>query len=187
MSRESRRGLSLEERILWGKVARSTDPLPGKSIDPDWAEEIEMRDDAAVKPDEWPVATIRPAPRATSGSGQETVPGSRRMEAPLRRKLGKGRVAIEGRIDLHGLSQGEAYGLLLAFFHRAHAEGRRNLLVVTGKGRSPGSEGALRRAVPAWLSTPAFRGLVHSHSDAARHHGGSGALYVNLRRTGEGT
>lgn len=186
MSRDGRRGLSLEERILWGKVARSTEPLPGRSIDPDWTEETSAVDDGGGQPAHEALSGRQAQPPAAPRITQEPAIGSRRMDAPLRRKLGKGRVPIEGRIDLHGLSQGEAYGLLLAFFHRAYAEGRRNLLVVTGKGRSPGSEGALRRAVPAWLSTPAFRGLVHSHSDASRHHGGSGALYVRLRRPGQG-
>jgi len=57
------------------------------------------------------------------------------------------------------------------------------VLVITGKGSSSGGDGVLRRAVPAWLSTPAFRMLVSSHDHAARNHGGSGALYVRLRRS----
>lgn len=179
MNRDRTKGLSIEDRILWARVARSTDPLPGKNIDADWDEEPVEQSDQGKKPDKGIASTDQTLP---SPAPTKTVQGSRKMEAPLRQKLQKGRMAIDGRIDLHGLTQGEAYGLLLAFFHRAHAEGRRNLLVVTGKGRSPGSQGALRRAVPAWLSTPAFRGLVHSHADAARHHGGSGALYVRLRR-----
>jgi DNA-nicking Smr family endonuclease len=40
----------------------------------------------------------------------------------------------------------------------------------------------LKRAVPGWLATAPFRGLVSSHDHAARHHGGAGALYVRLRR-----
>ena len=45
-----------------------------------------------------------------------------------------------------------------------------------------GSEGILRRAVPQWFATAAFRGLVSGYEDASRGHGGSGALYVRLRR-----
>lgn len=55
-------------------------------------------------------------------------------------------------------------------------------MVITGKGRSLGSEGILRQAVPHWFSTPLFRLLVSAYEDAARHHGGHGALYVRLRR-----
>ena len=45
----------------------------------------------------------------------------------------------------------------LSFLQRAHAGGVRYVLVITGKGSSSGGEGVLRRAVPAWLSTPPFR------------------------------
>ncbi|MGO4839141.1 Smr/MutS family protein, partial [Rhizobiaceae sp. 2RAB30] len=97
-------------------------------------------------------------------------------------KLSKGRLPIEGRVDLHGMTQDEAYNLLLAFLRRAHDGGVRYVLIITGKGSSLRSEGVLRRAVPHWLSTAPFRSLVSGHDNAARHHGGGGALYVRLRR-----
>ena len=84
------------------------------------------------------------------------------------------------------MTQGEAHNLLLSFLHRAYAEGLRYVLVITGKGSSFGSDGVLRRAVPDWLATPSFRMLVSSHDSAARHHGGSGALYIRLRRRSGG-
>ncbi|MFP3787233.1 Smr/MutS family protein, partial [Burkholderia sp. SIMBA_024] len=80
------------------------------------------------------------------------------------------------------LTQGEAHGLLYGFLVSAHARGLRHVMVITGKGRSFGSEGILRQAVPHWFSTPLFRLLVSAYEDAARHHGGHGALYVRLRR-----
>src|SRR5690606_7762021 len=94
----------------------------------------------------------------------------------------KGRLPLEAKVDLHGLTQSEAYGLLLSFLHRAHAAGIRYVLVVTGKGSSTKGDGVLRRAVPEWLATPSFRSVVGSHDGAARHHGGGGAIYVRLRR-----
>jgi DNA-nicking Smr family endonuclease len=33
-----------------------------------------------------------------------------------------------------------------------------------------------------WLSSPAMRDLVVGFGEAARHHGGEGALYVQIRR-----
>ena len=42
--------------------------------------------------------------------------------------------------------------------------------------------GVLRRSVPHWLRGPELRGLVIGFEEAARHHGGAGALYVRLRR-----
>ena len=38
-----------------------------------------------------------------------------------RRKIAKGRVPIEGKVDLHGLTQREAHGLLLSFLSQARA------------------------------------------------------------------
>ena len=80
------------------------------------------------------------------------------------------------------LKEVRAHRALLGFLQRAHHEGLTFVLVITGKGSSSGGDGVLRRAVPAWLSTPAFRPLVSSHDHAARNHGGAGALYIRLRR-----
>jgi DNA-nicking Smr family endonuclease len=108
------------------------------------------------------------------------------LERPVKRKIAKGRLALEARIDLHGLYQSEAHVLLLDFLIRAHERGMRHVLVITGKGSSYGSEGALKRAVPMWFSQSEFRYLISSYEPAAQHHGGDGALYIRLsRRAGD--
>nr|WP_210314744.1 Smr/MutS family protein [Rhizobium sp. AQ_MP] len=107
------------------------------------------------------------------------------LEKPVKRKLSRGHLALEARIDLHGLIQSEAHGMLLDFLIRAHERGLRHVLVITGKGSSLGSEGALKRAVPLWFAMPEFRFLISSYEPAARHHGGDGALYVRLSRRGQ--
>ena len=175
----SAKPLSMEDRILWGKVARSTVPLAGKSVgaaafeDEDFAELL----DAPSPKRPRPADTVPPARREKPHS-----PRQHRIEAPTRQKLAKGRLPIEGKVDLHGLTQVEAHALLLSFLHRAYADGRRHVLVVTGKGLSSGGDGVLRRVVPGWFATPPFRALVSGHEEAARRHGGEGALYVRLRR-----
>ena len=73
---------------------------------------------------------------------------------------------------------------------RAHAAGKRNVLVVTGKGmttsqRKPTGTGILRQAVPRWLNEPAFRALVLAFDYAEPQHGGEGALYVLRKRVRE--
>lgn len=99
------------------------------------------------------------------------------------RKISKGRLEIEGRIDLHGLYRDAAYSLLFNFLQSAQYRGLRHVLVITGKGLSLGSEGVLRQVVPHWLETPPFRQIVSSFNDAPRNHGGKGALYVRIRRS----
>ena len=103
-----------------------------------------------------------------------------------RSQLSRGRKDIDARIDLHGMFQSEAHAVLLDFLLRAHERGLRHVLVITGKGRSIGSDGALKRAVPMWFSKPEYRHLISSYEDASANHGGDGALYVRLaRRRGE--
>lgn len=179
MTRARKGQLSDEDRVIWTRVARTAKPLKGKPALP---EEPTPADDPvemllSVAPEPVVVAPAERPPRRDK-------PPLHHFDQQTRDKLLKGRLPIDARVDLHGMTQSEAHGLLLSFLHRAHASGLRYVLVITGKGASFGSEGALKRAVPAWLSTPLFRVLVSGHDYAARQHGGAGALYVRLRRRG---
>lgn len=109
------------------------------------------------------------------------------IDRPERMALRRGTLPIEARIDLHGMYQTEAHAALTGFILRARAAGHAHVLVVTGKGGPDFHEafaerGVLRRSVPHWLRGPELRGIVLGFEEAARHHGGSGALYVRLRR-----
>lgn len=95
-------------------------------------------------------------------------------------RLRRGMLPIEGTIDLHGLTQAEAYRSLHDFIALSQERGRRCILVITGKGSH--SEGVLRAAVPHWLNLPASRSLVLAFAYASPAHGGVGALYVLLKR-----
>jgi DNA-nicking Smr family endonuclease len=181
----SGRKLSPDERILWGKVAKSTRAMPGRQAD---VREYEEEIAAMLAAEE--AALSRPAPLPNVAVRDESTAKPKRpagnhqpLEKPVHRKLAKGRLPIEARIDLHGMFQDEAHDLLLDFLYRAHDRGMRHVLVITGKGSSMGSEGVLRRAVPMWFSKPDFRFLVSSYEWAARQHGGEGALYVRLSRS----
>ena len=112
--------------------------------------------------------------------------------APLddrtRRRLVRGAVPIDERLDLHGLTQDAAHMALRRFLVTARDRGARVVLVITGKGKPGGSafdhheRGVLRRSVPHWLSDPTLRGVVIGFEEAHLAHGGSGAIYVRLRR-----
>ncbi len=178
--------LSGEDRILWGKVARSTRPLKGRLEDL-----LELESLFSVPEDEQPASLapkqVPPTVQGDDNSAREPKKPSGYhypLEKPVKRKLSRGHLAIEARIDLHGLMQSEAHGILHDFLVRAHERGLRHVLIITGKGSSMGSEGALKRAVPMWFSKPEFRFLISSYEPAARQHGGEGALYVRLSRQG---
>jgi DNA-nicking Smr family endonuclease len=170
------RKLSDEDRVLWSLVARSTKPLKGRRAAADETPAQSVRENLPAAPE--PAKAVAPA----APSPAKRLHLAHALDKPTHEKLSRGKLPIEGRVDLHGMTQGEAHALLLSFLQRAHAGGVRYVLVITGKGFSSGGDGVLRRQVPAWLSTPPFRALVSSHDVSARHHGGEGALYLRLRR-----
>lgn len=181
-----RRGLSGEEARLWAAVARSAVPLKGRTYPPLPTPVQAKEPPPAVAPGiaaakaGVALAAVRPKAEPPVRHSQHAI------EKPTRRKLAKGRLAIDARIDLHEMTQQRAYDALAGFLRQAQAMGLRHVLVITGRGGSAGSafgsRGVLRRVVPQWFSGPEFRPLVSGFDSAERHHGGDGALYVRVRR-----
>lgn len=117
-----------------------------------------------------PSASISKEPEIRHGQ----APGVDRRTAT---RLQRGQMRIEGRIDLHGHTQETAHRQLNAFIENAYAQGRRAVLVITGKGK-----GVLQNAVPRWLNQPPLRRLILSFNYAQPKDGGGGALYVLIRK-----
>ncbi|MCY6383156.1 Smr/MutS family protein [Hoeflea prorocentri] len=182
MSGGKKRKLTAEDRILWGQVARTVDPLPGRMD-----ELLSSETDKPPPQEDGLKKTLKPTTTAKMPSAARKPPKSdvsptlHPIDKPVYGKIAKGRVPLEARIDLHGLRQDEAHDMLYGFLQNAHARGLRYVLVITGKGSSPGG-GVLRRAVPRWLASVPFRGLASGVEPAARGHGGDGALYVRVKK-----
>ena len=102
-----------------------------------------------------------------------------RLDPKSKRRLARGTIAIDARIDLHGLTAALARTRLTEFLNAAAQARNKWVLVITGKGRA--GEGVLRREVPLWFSQPPLDRLVIAYEPAAAAHGGTGALYVRLR------
>ena len=102
------------------------------------------------------------------------------LQLRTRRRLSRGTIALDGKIDLHGLTLVEAEAALASFVKRAQTQNQIWLLVVTGKGTR--GEGKLRRALPDWLDRGGLAGRVVEYGPAAPNHGGGGAFYLRLRR-----
>lgn len=118
----------------------------------------------------------------TSFSFHEKPP---QIDKTLSEKLRRGKIKIDQKIDLHGLTQSEAYETLVKTITAAGQRNKKCLLVITGKGRKTCDgepEGILRERVPKWLVTPPLAPLVLMFQEASIKHGGSGAFYVLLRR-----
>ncbi len=175
-----RRGLSEEDRELWELVARQVKPLrKHRATKLHAAPHSEPAPAVVTKP------TLSPRPLAQAPAPRPSKPAMPPL-APLgkreRTKLSRGRSEIDARLDLHGMTQMRAHRALTGFLHRAHHDGLTFVLVITGKGRSGGESGVLRRQVPEWLSLPEFRAFVVGFEEASIGHGGEGALYVRIRR-----
>ena len=105
------------------------------------------------------------------------------------KKLVKGKMEIEGTIDLHGLTADQAKIKLITFINHSYSLGKRLIIVITGKGKHRGFDefqrpinGVLRQNLPEWLSGPSVSNKVLQVTQAQPKHGGAGAFYVYLRR-----
>jgi DNA-nicking Smr family endonuclease len=183
----SRRGKTLTpaDIALWREVARSVRPLPGRSlVEP----EPLLPPAIAAAPE---TATAAPSPVGIKTPASKPAPPPLApLERRLRTQLRRGQQSVEAVIDLHGMRQDEAHLALSSFLRREQGRGVRLALIVTGKGAAGdavfGEErGVLRRMVPHWLRLPDLRPLVVGFEEAEQRHGGSGALYVRLRRARE--
>lgn len=182
-----RRGklLSEAELTLWRQVARTVTPLAGrKPVEPE-PEPAQEKSASTAEGTPAPMV-LAPARPFAKPAPPPLVPLERRMRMQLRR----GQQGVEAVIDLHGLRQDEAHSALRGFLRLQQQRGARLVLVVTGKGIAGdvgyGEErGILRRNVPHWLRLPDLRPLVLGFDEAEQRHGGTGALYIRLRRSRE--
>jgi DNA-nicking Smr family endonuclease len=172
-----KRPVRLEELRLWGVVAGTVHPLPGKATP-----KVESMSEALGSPGD----AIRPirAPAPTAPDPRKARAHLGDIDPNRRHRIARERDEIGARLDLHGLTQDRARSTLERFLSRAWDEGYRAVLVITGKGVT--GDGILRRAAPEWLAAPQLAHIVAGISEAHRKHGGEGALYVALKRKPRG-
>jgi DNA-nicking Smr family endonuclease len=101
------------------------------------------------------------------------------------RKLRRGEYAVQGHVDLHGLTREEAKAEVERFLRASRSAGKRCVLVVHGRGmHSKDQVPVLKDALRGWLSTNRFGRHVLAFATARPVDGGGGAIYVLLRRAG---
>jgi len=176
-----RRVLSKDERVLWRSFTKSIEPLRETPV--------AAGDDAAEMP-AVKVESAHPTPRvgiAPLKAPQKPAPSLTPLGRRKRGRVARGKEAIDGRLDLHGLTQSDAHHALLDFLRDASVRQARLVLVITGKGGGRGADsserGVLRRQLPHWLALPEFRALVIGFEQATTRHGGEGAWYISVRRS----
>lgn len=162
------RPLSEEERHLWQQVVTEVQPLH-----------------TALK-----TPLVHAAPRCSVAVHMTSAPLPLRtvplpqamMDPQMKRRLRRGVLTPEARLDLHGLNTEAAFVQLTHFLERCARTDKRFVLVITGKG--PEGRGRLREAFPRWLDVAPLSQLVQAFEPAQPRDGGGGAWYVKLRRLG---
>jgi DNA-nicking Smr family endonuclease len=181
------RRLSAEEIELWLSVTKGVKRRPGARppelpAPPAEACAVEKSGPMPPRQETRPAAALASPSQTVQKQATALAP----LERRLRQRLARGKEAPDAAIDLHGMRRHEAFTALKQFLTRAQIEGAKLVLVVTGKGERNSGEseeaGVLRKSVPLWLHAPDYRSIVVGFEEASRPHGGTGALYVRLRR-----
>jgi len=202
--RKTPRRLSADERELWRQVAETTKPMHMPPVPASAPAPVAVKPGPVADPK---ASTAIPAfrlgeralPRAAAPDFAK-APTTRQAGPPVAMdkhtfgRMRRGKLSPEARIDLHGLTLAEAHPALTGFILRSAGQGKRLVLVITGKGKGNAGDPlnparrsvVLRHQVPVWLSTPPLAPLVLEISEAHVSHGGGGALYVYLRRARPG-
>lgn len=188
-----RRKLTAEEKALWQQVAgkaerltpeRQATPIPEPKPVPAPKTPIPALK-RATTPKKPVLTTYDLAGELTSQLAKAPV----RMDHKAYKRMKRGKLSPEGRIDLHGMTLDRAHPALNRFILTSAAQGKRLVLVITGKGRDrddgnpiPTRKGILRHQVPHWLTTPPLVQHIIQFTPAHISHGGEGAYYVYLKR-----
>ena len=183
----ARRPISEEERALWQLIAKTAKPLKRRRKSepkPAPVQAPEKPTAAAARSKPKPAAPKAPAPAPPPPARPHELSHGMSVGIDKRQaeRFRRGKTPIEGKIDLHGRTQAQAHDDLHDFVARAHAAGKRMVLVITGKGITASKSGVLKENVPRWLNEPTLRRHVLAFDYAEPQHGGEGALYVLLKR-----
>ncbi len=212
-SRTGQGNLSQEEQVLWRQMTEDVvhlkkqpdtlkpalSPLPTQTLDEEDEMGLIVRKQDPAYMDHF--SEIYPD-SATGQIGSLYQAGLEDMDRRQQERFRKGKLTLEGRLDLHGLTQKNALRSLMIFIPEHRSLGHRCVLVITGKGapvlkmstqRYPyhdseemqetgRSRGILRDMVPVWLSSSSLKPHILAFCRAQPQDGGSGALYIMLKK-----
>ena len=193
MSKNSKRSVSQAEKLLFERVLSDVKPIESVgtfSTSGQEAIKISQRTENIARKNLSTQTKSKPSqkPLFLKNFLLGRAPGLDRSSAI---KLAKGKFTIQGKLDLHGMTQRQAHAALIDFIQTSFNDRKRSLLVITGKGRPKSEdevarygkrEGILKNIVPKWLDESPLRGLVLAFTTSQREHGGAGALYVLLKK-----
>jgi DNA-nicking Smr family endonuclease len=97
-------------------------------------------------------------------------------------KFKTGRMPIQAKLDMHGMTQKVAFDALVNFINNSFEQGKRCVVVVTGKGFMSKNRGILKQSLPIWINNEDIRPKILSFCQATIKDGGGGAYYVFLKK-----
>ena len=181
-----------QDDVLWKAMTEDVEPLKTKNTVYKGKEKPRPKQPSApAAPPETETIPIK-ADISIKKVTDANVDNPAGIDRRTQQRLKRGKMPIDGRLDLHGKTQNEAYDALLKYIPAAQISGKRCILVITGKGQPRYGDpsllecsehiGVLKQKTPYWLSTPPLNKYVLDIQPARPNHGGEGALYVLLRR-----
>lgn len=173
-----------EDEALWAEITKDIRKLPNQPIIP--AKSVVL-------------PQIRPSVNLAAAYRGETLEELRvgntdSMDGSMAKRFKRGEFPIEAELDLHGFREEEARHAVYEFVQKAYLTGKRCIIIITGKGlphNEPDADyfnprGKLKETVPGWLNSRELRPLILACIHPSAKLGGSGALYILLRRRREG-
>lgn len=104
------------------------------------------------------------------------------LDKRILKKLRKGEYAVQGHIDLHGMTRDEARIEVAEFIDNSYKRNKKCVLIVHGRGLgSKDHIPVLKEKLRAWLTRGAMGKKVLAYTSARPFDGGTGAVYVLLR------
>ena len=171
---------NIEDEALWEETVKDVQKLPEKEVPP--TPKVSL-------PPIKPTLNLAQAYRREDLSSL-IIGNTDSIDASTAKKFKKCEFPIEGSLDLHGYHEDEAREAVFEFVQKSYLSGKRCIIIITGKGLSRSedkdnflvSKGKLKESVPLWLNSKELRPLILAYNHPPAKLGGSGALYILIRR-----
>lgn len=195
------RGLSETEQRAWARLASSVTPLKGKGMPGKKAPLVKEvpQTPAAPAPKPAPQKTAKPKPAARRPLMRANSPAPAPARRPMatsqldgswNRKLKSGQITPDYTLDLHDHNLDRAYDRIMDGLDQARMMGARVVLVIAGRERPvdpadrASRRGVIRAKLLDWLAVSRHADSIAAVRRAHIKHGGEGALYLVLKRSG---
>ena len=165
--------MTIKDEQVWKSYTQTVKAVRKKAAKPLLAKTAPEKNMARKAAEKHPVQI----PKSVAATALTTAAT---LERAREKAMRQGDIEIDARLDLHGMTQAQAFEALAVFMQRCAKTGQRHLLIITGKGRD--GAGVLRAQLKNWLGQLPQAPAILALRPASVRHGGAGAFYVLLRK-----